>query len=50
MDKKYLKLKGMIWYQFEKYYECVKIPDQKETETLQRNGFTLVEWCGSILN
>ena len=50
MDKKYLRLKGMIWYEFKKHYEYVKILDQKETETPQRNGFTLVEWGRSILN
>lgn len=39
-----------VFMAFKPSNEYVKIPVPKETETPQRNGFTLVEWGGSILN
>lgn len=39
-----------VFMAFKPSNEYVKIPAPKETETHQRNGFTLVEWGGSILN
>ena len=39
-----------VFMAFKPSNEYVEIPAPKETETPQRNGFTLVEWGGSILN
>lgn len=39
-----------VFMVFKPSNEYVEISAPKETETPQRNGFTLVEWGGSILN
>lgn len=39
-----------VFMAFKPSNEYVEISAPKETETPQRNGFTLVEWGGSILN